>query len=342
MQSRGIWLKWIGRITIGIIALLLILGISGMLYQRQAMASDLEAYPAPGEMVDVGDFQMHLHCEGTGSPTIVFEAGLGDYSASWWTVRETITQEARTCVYDRAGLGWSDFTNSIASSDDVVENLHTLLQNAGETAPYIFVGHSAGGVSVREYAQQYPDDVVGLVLVDSSHENQQLRFPEEITSLGNSLTSTLRICQLIAPTGLIRVAGIAENFVDDFDGDDNLRQEAIALFNRTHTCTAISNEYTGLIAEVSQDTRPQSLGDLPIVVLTQGIGSDPADFPDSVSPEAIEQMDIVWVELQEELVALSSNSSHIIVEDASHYIHHDRPDVLIEAIQQILSMVEES
>ncbi len=336
------WVKWIGRIAIAIILMLIILVISGVVYQRQAIASDLEAYPPPGDMIDVDDFQMHLYCEGTGSPTIVFESGLGDFSVSWWTIREEIVQETRTCVYDRAGMGWSDFTNTIPDSEYVVDNLHTLLQNAGEEAPYILVGHSAGGVYVREYTHTYPEDVAGLVLVDSSHENQQLRFPEEITDVENPLDFILRLCQFTAPAGIMRVTGIAEGFVDDFDGNEALRQETISIFNRTHFCSAISNEYAGFIDDISQGDAPRSLGDLPMIVLTQGAGNDPANFPESIPLEVIEQMDTLWIELQEEIAALSTDSTHIIVEDASHYIHHDQPDVVIEAIQQILDMVRES
>ena len=337
-RVRGGCFTWLRRIVLFLVLAIIILLISGAVYQNQAMASDIENYPPPGEMIDVGGFEMHLYCEGEGSPTVVFESGLGDSSLTWWTIRETIVQETRTCVYDRASMGWSDFTNTVPDRNYVVNNLHTLLHNAGEEAPFILVGHSAGGVYVREYAQQFPEDVAGLVFVDSSHENQNLRMPEEIAAL-DSQPAILRVCQVAAPIGLMRILNVADGIVDDYDGDEDLRNTTLALYNRTYFCTAILNEFTGFMPDVEQDNPPQDLGDLPIFVLTQGIGNSPEDFPDSISLETIEELNSTWLELQAELLALSTNGTQMIVEDAGHYIHHDRPDVVINAIQQILETV---
>lgn len=337
-QSKRGCFVWGRRIALFLVAAVAILLISGVIYQNQAVADDMENYPPLGVMIDVGEFEMHLYCEGEGSPTIVFESGLGDSSLSWWTIHEIVAQETRTCVYDRASLGWSDFADTVSEHNYVVRNLHSLLENSEEEAPYLLVGHSSGGVYVREYVQQYPDDVAGLVFIDSSHENQNLRMPQEIADLIKP-PPILQVCQVAAHFGIIRILNVGEEFSDDFGGDDTLKAMNIALFNQTHFCTAILNEFTDFISGVTQENPPQSLDDLPLIVLTRGIGDSPDDFPDSISSETVEQLNATWLELQAELLALSSNSTQIIVEDAGHYIHHDRPDVVINAIQQILETI---
>jgi pimeloyl-ACP methyl ester carboxylesterase len=139
-------------------------------------------------MVDVGGYRLHLYCTGEGSPTVILEAGGGNPWLSWYQVQPQVAQFTRVCSYDRAGLGWSDPSPKPRTTKVIADELHTLLHNAGITAPFVLVGHSLGGLDARMFASQYPSEAVGMVLVDSSHPDQDDRFPPDAQKLGAATT----------------------------------------------------------------------------------------------------------------------------------------------------------
>src|SRR5207244_2745846 len=146
-------------------------------YQALAEARDRRKYPPPGRLVDVDGHRLHLQCLGDGRPTVVLEAGLSTCSLDWSRVLPEVARLTRVCAYDRAGHGWSDRGSKPRTSQRLADELHTLLINAGIDGPYVLVGHSYGGQIARIFGTRYPDEVAGLVLVDSSHENQRSRIP---------------------------------------------------------------------------------------------------------------------------------------------------------------------
>lgn len=343
-RSKSGCLIWLKRVLLSIVIMVVVLLAAGFIYQQQATARDLEAYPPPGKLVKVDNIDMHIYCEGEGTPTVILESGLGAYSLAWWTIRETVTQETRTCVYDRASMGWSSFTDTVSTHDIIIDNLHTLLDNAGETPPYILVGHSAGGVYVRAYAKQYPDEIAGMILVDSSHENSANRLPEYIVSASTSPDTMLEICPYVSPFGVRRLLSMGETFVSDFYSDETIRGAAIANFYRSTYCSALLNEIAGFALDTQQDDPPPDLGDLPLIVLTAGRGyvTDTDSIEDSEMLATLQEADRVWNELQEELAGLSTNSTHIIVEDSGHVIQGDRPDAVIDAIRDMLDVTRDA
>lgn len=129
-----------------------------------------------GSLVDVGGYRLWHECRGSGSPTVVFDAGLNMTRESWGKVPQETAKFTRVCVYERAGLGESDkpplSPASARTSEQIIAELHALLQNAGEHAPFLLVGHSFGGVNARLYASSYPQEIAGLVLIDASHEDE--------------------------------------------------------------------------------------------------------------------------------------------------------------------------
>ena len=157
-------LVWTG----GIAAVLLALATLGALRESAAEAGDARAYPPPGRMVDVGGHRLHINCVGTGSPTVVIDAGWGDWSATWssW-VQPGVATSTRVCTYDRAGYGYSEPGPLPRTAERVAQELHTLLQRADVPGPYVMVGHSLGGAHVRVFAHAYPDEVAGVVLIES-------------------------------------------------------------------------------------------------------------------------------------------------------------------------------
>jgi len=135
--------------------------------------------PAIDRIADIKGLKLHVRCDGTsapGMPTVVLEAGAGNSAKTWNDVFAPIAKFARVCAYDRPGLGGSEPTSQPRLPDDIVSTLHALLTDIRESPPYVMVGHSWGGEIVRLYAMRYPAEVVGLVLIDSSHEDQLRRF----------------------------------------------------------------------------------------------------------------------------------------------------------------------
>ena len=166
-------------LLVGLFVLVALLLFAGALYQAIGSAQDARKYPPPGRIVDVGGHRLHLYCAGEGGPSVVMDSGLPGSSLSWRLVQPEVAQFARVCSYDRAGLGWSEAGPKPRTSQQVVEELHTLLASAGIEAPYVLVGHSFGAFTARLYASTYPKEVAGLVLVDPLHPRECLEMTEQ-------------------------------------------------------------------------------------------------------------------------------------------------------------------
>src|SRR5205085_1933646 len=157
---------------------LALLAGAGLLYQGLAMHRDARWYPPLGRFVAVHGRKMHLICMGQGQPAVVLDSGLSGSALDWSRVQPVVASFTQVCAYDRAGCGWSDPGPRPRTSQQIVDDLHALLQAAGIEPPYVLVGHSCGGLNVRVYAHRYPDEVAGLVLVDAAHEGQRERLPQ--------------------------------------------------------------------------------------------------------------------------------------------------------------------
>jgi pimeloyl-ACP methyl ester carboxylesterase len=219
-------LRTVGIATLLLIAVFLLIGY---LYHLISTKIDDYNYPPPGKMVDVGGFQLHINCTGKGKPTVVLEAGIASSSLDWALVQPEIAKFTSVCSYDRAGMGWSQESPNPRTSMYMIEELHTLLKNANIPGPYIFVGHSFGGINVRLYASRYPDEVFGLVLVDSSHELQHKKFPPRPKStLLEKFTDSLE--NFFVPFGYGRIrASREQEFLQPFPEDiqKNMLQKSV-------------------------------------------------------------------------------------------------------------------
>jgi pimeloyl-ACP methyl ester carboxylesterase len=182
--------RWPKRVLICAAALLTV----GCLFQYLGQALDRRNHPPEGVLVDAGGFRLQMNCSGSGSPTVIAEAGGGDFSIVWRHVQRAVAEQTRFCSYDRAGFGWSESTGAVQTRERVSADLHATLINGGIEGPYIMLGHSLGGVYVRDYALRHPESIAGIVLADSSHENQLLRMLEamrERQDSGNQLASAV-------------------------------------------------------------------------------------------------------------------------------------------------------
>ena len=180
-----------------------------------AEAADAKAYPPPGQLVDVGGYRLHINCTGTGSPTVVIEAGLGDWSTSWGFVQPEVAKTTRVCTYDRAGMGWSEAGPLPRDAAQFAKELHTLLQNANIPGPYVMVGHSLGGLGVRVFVHDYASEVAGVVLIESMNPKQLAQSPAEVQSQSNPQSRPFSVLAALARFGVVRLLvrplGIAQS-----------------------------------------------------------------------------------------------------------------------------------
>jgi pimeloyl-ACP methyl ester carboxylesterase len=147
-------------------------------YEAVAAARDQHRYPPPGRLIDIGDYRLHLKCAGEGGPAVVLESGIGVSSNGWALVLPELSKVTKTCSYDRAGYGWSDFGAQPRTIVRIAAELHVLLHNGWIRGPYVLVGHSFGGEIVRAYVGQYPTEVAGLVVIASAPEEWRTRMPD--------------------------------------------------------------------------------------------------------------------------------------------------------------------
>ncbi len=154
---------------------------------------------AIGQIVDAGGTRMHINCTGTGSPSIILEAGFPGSSLDWSLVQPMVAPFSRVCSYDRAGFGWSDMGKAPRSSTQIAEDLQTLLSTAAVPAPYILVGHSMGGLYVRAFARKFPDSVAGIVLVDATHEDQWDYEPKRFWQVSDLPSIRLKQPEVVRP-----------------------------------------------------------------------------------------------------------------------------------------------
>ena len=311
---------WIRRGLVWMIAALLTLAVMGAVYQAIATEIDQRTYPPPGELVDVSGHSLHLNCVGEGSPTVILEAANGGMSAMWAPVQQEVAQTTRVCAYDRAGLGWSEPGSKPRDAKQVTSELHTLLANASIEGPYVLVGHSYGGLYVQMYADQYYEDVAGVVLVDSSHPEQFTREPE-----GRTMYERTRQLSAVLPLftrlGVIRLSNY---FPAHPDLPSQQRAQVEAFNSSTQHLVTTTEEFSATPESTAQVRATESLGGKPLAVISAGEQSSG------------------WLEMQDELAALSSDSIHSVVDGATHEsLLYERRDAQVTsaAIGQVAEAV---
>jgi len=307
-RGRGC-LVWLG----GILTVLLVLLVAGAIYESVAEAADAKAYPPPGQMVDVGGYRLHLNCSGSGSPTVVIDTGWGDASAGWGLVQPEVAKTTRICTYDRAGMGWSEVSSQPRTAREFAKELHTLLATAHEEGPFVLVGHSLGGHTVRVYAFDYPAEVVGLVLIDA----QKISTADVATPQPAPKPGGTSLPSLMARIGVVRLlSGLNKNL----PAQDQLAYNALSVAPRW-VQTAL-DESRGMPEGGAQARAVTTLGALPLIVLSRG-----------------KDLDADWTAWQASLLQLSSNSQQFIADQSGHTIHFDQPEAAIAAIVKMVEQV---
>ena len=270
----------------------------------------------PGRLVDVGGYRLHIYCAGEGMPSIIFDSGVGGFSLEWTRVQKVLARRTRVCTYDRAGYGWSDLGPLPRTSERITRELHTLLEKAGVAGPYILAGHSFGGYNAQLFARNYPEETAGLVLIDSSHPEQAERFPAPKP----------------ATTRQARRGGRSYHVFKLYPHPNYPDESMLTAYRIMQTWRhkqTWREEMTvfSLSGKQVRDSRPMPA--VPVVVLTRGKRA----WPNNAYGDEMER---VWMEMQDELSQLGANPVHLIAERSGHMIHLDQPGIVISAMQTML------
>jgi pimeloyl-ACP methyl ester carboxylesterase len=330
--AKGLPLVTYHRITLLVLALLLATTLPAQGHDAVPPAMPAAQGNFAGLVEIGGGRRLYLECRGTGGPTVVLEAGAGDRADIWTRdlqasagsrlmVLPAVAGFTRVCAYDRPGTtgavgpdaspsdaeagflpSRSDPAPQPRTAEQAVADLHALLQAARVPGPYVLVGHSFGGLYVRLYAARYPDEVVGLVLVDSTHEDVWEQFRARMTPAQWATFEAIQF-NMAAPEEY----PVLER-IDAIPSTAQMRQ-----------------------ARLDSPLRP-----LPLAVLAHGRPFD-APFPDWPG-EAMEQ---IMLALQYDLAALVPNARLSIASESGHYVHQDQPALVSEAIRQVVAGVRD-
>jgi pimeloyl-ACP methyl ester carboxylesterase len=313
-QLRSRTRRWLLYPVIAMMALASV----GAGYETVREHLDASAYPMTGQLIDVGGHRLHLRCTGSGSPAVVLQPGGGDMSSVMGWIAPAVADHTRVCVYDRAGRGWSDPSDATQDGEQIATDLHTLLHRAHVPGPYVLAGHSFGGLYVRIFAARYPDEVAGLVLIDSTgaalpaSTSAQSWGPDDILARASVLASTS------ARLGVGRLIGLVGYSSLPPQSGDEVRAKIA-------TSTSLRSSIDEFIQANASEHEAASLvdfGDKPLVVLTAGSGNDAAS-----------------ITAQKQTATLSTNSVHRVVEGATHpSLIMDQEDAAVTA-QAIIDVV---
>jgi pimeloyl-ACP methyl ester carboxylesterase len=303
-------------------------------------------YTKPIRLVDVGNGRrINLYCRGKGSPTVIFDSGLSDWTAAWALVQPTISKKNATCSYDRAGLGFSDAATRPSTASNDVDDIHKALQFAHIKPPYVLVGHSAAGMAVRVFADRYRDEVVGMVIVDGSHEDQSSRMkaianPDVQAHWDDGSKDTT--CVDAAKGGEIaKDSPVYKKCVGEpYDLYSQAINDVVLDYSaKLKYQAAVASErqsFYGVSGDQTRATR-RDFGGMPIIVLTRA----PQPPGKDVTQQEQDQRTVAWEQMHNEVAAMSTHGVNEIVPRAGHLIQYDRPEVVIDAIRQALAIAAE-
>ncbi len=305
-----------------VLAVLMVASIGGG-YQTVRQSIDTRAYPMPGQLVDVGGHRMHLHCTGSGSPTVILEPGQGGASSDFGWVAPTVARDSTVCVYDRAGRGWSDPADGPQDAARIAADLHTLLERAQVPGPYVLAGHSFGGLYVQTFAATYPDQVAGLVLLDSTAPKPGPALPTRTDSY-SILGRISAVFSAVAHLGAGRLIAQAsdDTLPPPFGGESRANASTAPYL------ASWIEEFVAANTSMQQAAALTDLDDKPLVVVTADTGNAAG-----------------WEQAQDRMATLSTNSSHRVAKDTTHAsLLYDEADsgAASQAIHDVIESVRTS
>lgn len=298
-------------------------------------------YARPHRMVDIGGRRLNLYCMGSGPVTVVFDAPSGDGGWTWHGVQPKVAARTRACVYDRAARGFSDPSPLPPTFGNAVSDLHALLGKAGIAPPYVLVGNSFGGGVAQLYAYRYPQDVKALVLVEAAHEDEEKRINAasqgKLKQFSDGQEQFLGQCAQAARKGFEYGSELYAACTGGM-GTDYGRELAAARLASVSSAAYWDDVVAGIKAgeasEAELRAARRSFGDLPLVVLARGVSPYAVPGkPQSALNKATEAENLA---IQKEIAALSTRSSLHVVAGASHIIQADKPQAVVDAVNEAL------
>lgn len=333
-RARGI-LKGIALVIVAVI-------VAGLVYEQLGEWQDRERFPQIGKSVDIGGRGLNIYCSGEGSPTVVFDSKVNLPGYEWALVQPKVANFTRACWYDRAGHGWSDPGPFPRTSAAIANDLHALLRAAAVPPPYVLVGFSFGGFNVRVFAGKYPPEVAGMVLVFPWHENAPpAPTPESLKGPVDRMPGAVRavfyeLVPMASRIGLFRAINHSGIYMPSAVPAD---QRAIlqALCLQSKFVAATSSEQENFEEDAAQVRAAGNLGDRPLIVLNPGQWYSP---PDAVGARDAAAWHELWIrELGPQLARLSSRGRQVIVNNSGYFVPHEAPDVVVEAVREVVTEV---
>jgi pimeloyl-ACP methyl ester carboxylesterase len=320
-------------------ALALAVGISSCV-NAAMIASFRVTHPEPGADYQVNGHRMHLNCTGAGSPTVVLDSGLGWDSLEWSGIQPALAKSTRVCSYDRAGFGLSDPQPGPRDANHIAGELHALLGEAGVAGPVVLMGHSIAGMYIRAYASHYPEQVAGLVFVDSSTPLQN-RDPRLNMAQGTGLPlwASILMMRTVSIAGYPRWKGACAGPGNVAGAGAGLDREAASRIGED-LChvqyKAVQAEFDSFDASGEETVHTGPYGDLPILVISQ----DTAKQFSGHTPTARErEFASTWNGMQEKLKELSTRGRRIIAKGSNHDVTLNRPDVIEREVPQFIEAI---
>jgi pimeloyl-ACP methyl ester carboxylesterase len=321
------------RILLSFVILLCVVLAGTTSYNTAALRYYHAIYPPPGKLYQVGGYDMHLYCTGEGSPTLVLEAGAGAESIVWVKVQPELSKLTRVCSYDRAGYGWSAPRPGPRDADTVAQQLHALLQQAGITGPLVLMGHSMGGIYIRDYASQYPQGIKGLIFLDPGTPTMEQHQSPELHAATAIRAPFYYSLVAVAMLGLHRPAGSCapEPGLDEPAGKRFAQLECGKLLNSVWT------EYKSEPQSEAETMNTGPYGDLPVLIISRD--TKLAGQTQGLTPKLAAEFLAFWDQEQEDLKRLSTRSRRIIAKGSGHQIQLDRADLLNREVAVFIQQI---
>ena len=320
------------------VAAALLIGV-GAIWEQVERRRAVRDFPAPGRLVDIGGRRIQIDCRGTGGPAVVFESGFGmNGSLSWTKVHDEAAKFTRACAYSRAGIIWSDDKGGPHDGVGVARDLHATLAAAGESGPFVLVGHSLGGPYITIYTKLYGDEVAGLVYVDASHPDQRKRTEAVLGKPPTSaaMETIARVASTLSWTGIVRLGA------DLSAGGVNMPSETVQVSKAfaSKSLGPMGAEFDAIASTLDQAGSFRTLGARPVVVLTHMMPISEASLKDTgLSRAQGETLAGVRLELQNDMASWSSRSTRRVLDNSGHNIQFDRPNAVVTAIRDVVDIV---